>query len=540
VAREKELIGRRIGGGRFEIFGLLGSGAFAEVYRGRQLALNRDVAIKILNEWDAQDAQLVKRFHHEAEAIARFEHPHIVRIYDHGEEEELHYYVMNLLPRSLRSFLAKPEPLPIPFTLRLACQLASALDYAQRTVENFVHRDIKPENIMLDRDDNAVLSDFGLVRGEEFSRMTVDGAIMGTPAYMAPEQWRGETPDGRTDLYALGIMLYECATGFPPFRGELLAVCHQHVNKPPQPPRQCRPELSPELEAIILRLLEKAPEKRYASAAALMAALSRLGKDSLIQPTASLVTQTLLPTSLPEPKAVERVIPERTQTIVSAEAGLRDERRRRTWRRALILSAGIILAIASLVFLQIRETLTPESKPESPADSSSVIVPSSSSVITPPFQPKPQLVWLRITSKPPSEILVDGVSHGLLAAGKLSIEISPGQHELAFRHPTYGSVTKTVDVRERVGLDYVFEWLGKVMVVAIDEKGEPIRAAIFRDDQPTNDWTPYELELPVGRYKIRVNKFEYEVLTPPQTVQIKGGDQVSLQFVLRRIDQDDR
>lgn len=275
------LVGRVLGSGRYEIIELYGKGAFAEVYRGRQLNLNRDVAVKVLNEDSSRDDSLVKRFHNEAAAVARFDHPNIIKIFDHGEEEHIHYYVMNFLPRTLRSLFHPNRPLPLEIVLQVASQLAAALAYAQTIVNNFVHRDIKPENVMLDQSHNAVLSDFGLVRGDEISRLTVGDNVIGTPTYMSPEQIRGKTLDPRSDLYALGVLLYECATGAPPFKGDLMAVCHQHVSEPPVAPRSLNPDLSPEVDALILKLLEKAPEKRYQSAAEVLAALADLPGDLL-------------------------------------------------------------------------------------------------------------------------------------------------------------------------------------------------------------------------------------------------------------------
>jgi serine/threonine protein kinase len=265
-----------LGGGRYEIRELFGKGSFAEVYRARQITLQRDVAIKVLSEHASADEELVKRFHREAETIARFDHPHIIKIFDHGQEDELHYYVMNFLPRTLRSMLHPGKPLPVEVVLQIAREISAALAYAQSTVKNFVHRDLKPENVMLDQSHHAILSDFGLVRGEQITRLTQGNLIMGTPVYMSPEQIRGLAVDARADLYALGILLYECTAGTPPFKGEIMAVCHQHVNDPPPSPLDLNPDLPPELEALILKLLEKVPNRRFQSASKLAAELEAL------------------------------------------------------------------------------------------------------------------------------------------------------------------------------------------------------------------------------------------------------------------------
>ncbi len=294
MAKRPALAGKKLGGGRYEILELFGSGSFAEVYRARQITLQRDVAIKILNEQASNDADLVKRFHREAEAVAQLDHPHIVKIFDHGSEDGIHYYVMNLLPRTLRALLKARRPLPLEIILQVARQIASALAYAQHTIKNFMHRDVKPENVMLDPSHNAILSDFGLVRGDQMARLTVGNLVMGTPIYMSPEQIRGLALDQRSDLYALGVLLYECAAGSPPFLGEILAICHQHVNDPPPALKQKNPALPRAVAALILRLLEKSPERRFQSAAELLAALDALPLE-LRQPKTSIYSQPTIP-----------------------------------------------------------------------------------------------------------------------------------------------------------------------------------------------------------------------------------------------------
>ena len=571
------MIGRTIGAGRFEIGECIGSGGFAAVYRGRQINLNRSVAIKILNERAANDANLVKRFHHEAAAIAQFDHPNIIKIFDHGEEDGLDFYVMNLLPRALRSRLENGRPLPLDYLLRLAYQLAGALDYAQRTVNHFVHRDIKPENIMLDRDDNAVLSDFGLVRGEQFSVITMGPTVMGTPLYMSPEQIRGEMIDSRSDLYALGVMFYECATGMPPFKGEMYPLFDQHLHQPPQPPRGRRPDLPPALETIILRLLQKAPQDRYASAGELLLALEPLARN-LSRPVITNNTAAETPPVSPSKNFNKNAEPELTQPISQIKTSVKKTGRRPYWRRATA-SLAVFIILAGALWIYSQQGIEPgndETKKTALGDSSVAKKELSSTIqsskppdkATPPetlktipaldedenksgpmpdtpreiekkpvaFTPKLQLAPLRVTSIPPSEIFVDGAPPDQAVNGRLAIDISPGAHELTFRHPDYGRAQETVNVREEAGLTYTFNWLGKITVVAADENDTPVAAAIFIDGKPTAFTTPYAgLELPRGPHQIRVSKFEYEMVGAPKTVIIKGGDEQRLTFALRRV-----
>ncbi len=399
--RKVSLLGKKLGGGRYEIVELFGKGSFAEVYRARQITLQRDVAIKILNEQASDDADLVKRFHREAEAVAQFDHPHIVKIFDHGSEDGIHYYVMNLLPRTLRALLKSRRPLPLEITLQVARQIASALAYAQHTIKNFMHRDIKPENVMLDASHNAILSDFGLVRGDQMARLTVGNLVMGTPIYMSPEQIRGLALDQRSDLYALGVLLYECATGSPPFLGEIMAICHKHVNDPPPPMKPKNPKLPQAVEALIVRLLEKAPERRYQTAAELLAALDALPVE-LRQPKTSVYSQPTIPmkhetqsaaTSWKTPKPSATPLPARAQTEQRAKS-------------KSMLPVYAFVAISAIAF---SVALFSHLKKEPPAASSASggkPNPVAENKTIPENKPLPVWGKLQITSTPPGATIV--------------------------------------------------------------------------------------------------------------------------------------
>lgn len=398
--RKISLLGKKLGGGRYEIVELFGKGSFAEVYRARQITLQRDVAIKILNEQASDDADLVKRFHREAEAVAQFDHPHIVKIFDHGSEDGIHYYVMNLLPRTLRALLKPRKPLPLEITLQIARQVTSALAYAQHTIKNFMHRDIKPENVMLDPSHNAVLSDFGLVRGDQMARLTVGNLVMGTPIYMSPEQIRGLALDQRSDLYALGVLLYECATGSPPFLGEIMAICHKHVNDAPPPIKFKNPELPQAVEALIMRLLEKAPEHRYQTAAELLAALDALPVE-LRQPKTSVYSQPTIPMkhetqsagpSWKTPKPSATPLPARAQT-------------ERPAKNKSMLPVYAFVALSAIAF---SVALFSYLKKEPAASSASGSKPEVVTDNKPSTTEKPLPVWgkLQITSTPAGATIV--------------------------------------------------------------------------------------------------------------------------------------
>ncbi|MHC5539229.1 serine/threonine-protein kinase, partial [Singulisphaera rosea] len=243
---------------RFVLETELGQGGMGTVYRATDRVLGRTVAIKLLK--DRGDEEVAEKLRLEAQILARLVHDKIVRLYDFGESEGTCFLVMEEVDGSV--FASRWRFLPLEDRLRICGQVAEALDYAHR--QGVIHRDVKPGNVLLTPSDAAKLSDFGLsvVLSEVGD---VSGTIRGTPSYMSPEQAQGKSLDHRTDLYSVGVMLYECATGAVPFMGRVMSVIDQHIHAIPPDPRLKNPEISPTLEGLILSLLEKNPGKRPAS-----------------------------------------------------------------------------------------------------------------------------------------------------------------------------------------------------------------------------------------------------------------------------------
>jgi class 3 adenylate cyclase len=264
--------------GRYQVRRFLGEGGKKRVYLAHDTRLERDVAIALIKTEGLDEGGLA-RVRREARAMGRLgDHPHIVTIYDVGEEGGQPYIVSQYMGGgSVEDLLQRSEKrqLPTELAARLADQMCHALEYAH--ARSIIHRDLKPGNVWLGEDGTAKLGDFGLAIALDRSRLTLDGMMVGTVAYMAPEQALGRAPDARSDLYALGAMLYEMVTGRPPFLGDdAVAVISQHINTPPVAPSWHNAEVPRALEALILRLLAKAPEERPASAAAIREALAAI------------------------------------------------------------------------------------------------------------------------------------------------------------------------------------------------------------------------------------------------------------------------
>lgn len=277
-----DLIGKVLD--RYHLLELLGRGAMAQVYRAHDLDSETDVAVKVLHPHLTADPEFATRFQREARAAAGLDHPGIVRILDHGREGDLHYLVMSLIegPSLKRYLQAQEEPaLPVREAVNLIARVADALDHAHR--QGVVHRDVKPSNVLLPagHPEGPILTDFGVARMVEATVDTASGTTLGTPAYMAPEQGKGQPADARSDIYALGAVLFELVTGRPPFQADSpYAVVMHHVHTPPPRPRSLRLDVPEAVEKVILRALAKNPRDRYPGAAAFADALRR----SLTQP----------------------------------------------------------------------------------------------------------------------------------------------------------------------------------------------------------------------------------------------------------------
>ncbi len=319
-------------GGRYRLEDRIGGGGMAWVWKAEDTLLHRPVAIKLLREEFVADEAFVRRFRQEAESAASLLHPNVVHVYDVGEERGTHYIVMELVEgETLKARIQRQGPLPVGRALQIATSVARALQAAHR--KGIVHRDIKPQNILLTAEGRVKVADFGIARAASGTTIVHTNTVIGSAHYFAPEQARGGFTDEKSDLYSLGAVLYEMLTGQPPFEGATpVAVALKHLQEEPVSPRRRRPEIPRSVEAIVLRLLEKDPAKRYTGADALLADLHR-ALEEIGEPMGE--EEAPAPTDDPKPRTGRRAQPQ--------------PRRRRIWPWVIIA-----LALIALIFGGIR------------------------------------------------------------------------------------------------------------------------------------------------------------------------------------------
>jgi beta-lactam-binding protein with PASTA domain/predicted Ser/Thr protein kinase len=338
--------------GRYRIVRKLGTGGMANVYLAEDEVLGRRVAIKILDDRHAGDDQFVERFRREAKNAASLSHPNIVSIYDRGEAEGTYYIAMEYLDgRSLKELIVARGPAPVNVAIDYARQILAAIRFAHR--HGIVHRDIKPHNVLVDGEGRLKVTDFGIARAGT-SQMTEAGSIIGTAQYLSPEQAKGAPVDQTSDLYSVGVVLYELLTGVVPFSGDTpVEIAMKHLSSTPEPPSRKRAEVPRDLDMVVLRALAKDPADRYQSAEEMEADLARVARGVGVSPATEEAATAII--SRPPSTAVTAITAPRTRESVPYAPPPAyydyDEPRRRALWPWLVALLFVVAAIVGGYFL---------------------------------------------------------------------------------------------------------------------------------------------------------------------------------------------
>jgi eukaryotic-like serine/threonine-protein kinase len=354
--------------GRYQLEELLGSGGMSSVYRAHDTLLERDVALKILHEHHAEDEEYVERFRREARAVAQLSHPNIVTVIDRGEDEGRQFIVFEYVEGRTLKDLVDEGPLDVRQALEVTIKIARGLGFAHE--HGIVHRDVKPQNVLLNDEGEAKVTDFGIARSLDLDKMTQSGTVLGTSNYIAPEQATGKEVDVRTDVYSLGVVLFELLCGEVPFVGEsFVAVAMRHVHEPAPSVLECRNDLPPRVVLAVEHALEKDPADRFASmkelADELEACLRELGGETAdTADTADTATFVAPPVARRRPPAAGR---------------------RRAWVSYAFAGAAALLLAAALVgILVAREEGPPVVPPAGGEGTESVRLSGAGSFDPPP------------------------------------------------------------------------------------------------------------------------------------------------------------
>ncbi|UPK42154.1 Stk1 family PASTA domain-containing Ser/Thr kinase [Paenibacillus pabuli] len=345
------MIGHQLGG-RYEVIERVGGGGMALVYKAQDLLLNRNVAIKVLRQQFVHDEEFIRRFRREAQSAASLSHPNVVSIYDVGQEDDVHYIVMEYVEgKNLNEIIKERAPLQVDEAVRIASQIADALDHAHHN--QIIHRDIKPHNILIGRNGRVKVTDFGIARAVTSTTITQTGSVVGSVHYFSPEHAKGIVTGEKSDLYSLGIVLYQMLTGQLPFLGESpISVALKHLQEEFDEPRKFNPLIPQSVENVILKSMRKNPQERYQSAKEMQNDLEtclmpeRRNETKIDFPDEDDIDQTrVMPAIKPEPRGVTSTgaVP----VMESDQDNNKGKPKTKNWKKpALLISLTVLILIA--------------------------------------------------------------------------------------------------------------------------------------------------------------------------------------------------
>jgi hypothetical protein len=528
---------------RYRIERELGAGGMAYVFAARDEELGEPVALKVIRPELVGDPDLVTRFKREVRIARQIHHPNVVRIFEFGRTElagkELYYMTMELLSgRDLKQYRARS----VAEMLGLGIQICEGLEAAHRA--GVIHRDVKPQNVFVDDSGRARVMDFGISRLVTLTGLTRGSQFMGTPHYMSPEQVSGKKDiDHRSDIYSVGVLLYELATGRVPFEGKTpVEVALRHLQDSPAEPRRINPRLPSELERIILTCLSKEPERRYGSAAELGAELDRLSKE---------LEKETIPIGVPGPWIAGEA--PAGGAIHAGHAGSPDvsptelvtTRRARGNARgaplALYGAAAAVLVLAIAAYLALRPSppkpseeakveVEVEPAPQPPVTTTTSVVAAREPVTTVPRSAPAAPaapVAVRISANPGTEVFVDGELAGTVPP-IVELSLLPGQHRIRYRIPDYQELETEVEVRSGAdnSFSHRFAPYGILRVTA-----QPY-ARVELDGKDLG-FTPLNLsKVREGEHRLVLHREGFESIVT--TVVVKPGDVNLYQFEMER------
>jgi len=475
------LIGLNIGtlfAGRYHIIEEMGRGGMGRVYKVFDREINEKVALKLLRPEIASDEKMIVRFRNELKFARKITHKNICRMYDLNKEEEAMYITMEYVRgEDLKSSVTRVGPLSGGKTIFTAKQICEGLAEAHRL--GVVHRDLKPQNIMIDREGNIRIMDFGIARSVQAKGITATGMMVGTPEYMAPEQVEGKETDQRSDIYSLGVILFELLTGILPFEGDTpISVAIKHIKEEAPEPKAINSSIPDDLNRVVLRCLEKDREKRYKNVEELLSELNKIEKGVPI-------TDRILPDVKPTPAG--------ETPFFSSYAGEKSKVKKFILPALIVIVVGI-LGISLLKFM-------PQFK--------------SSQASLPPPPPAPQEGQLIVDSVPSeASVYVDGIRHG---ATPLNESFAPGKYRLRITKSGYKEFEEEIEidsdqiVEKKYSLSRLLAKTPPAQKFNIKISVLPSPAEIHINDQFISSY-PFDKTYEKGRYEIRIEKEGYKTV----------------------------